>query len=286
MLDVIILVNLQDKNDLMQKFKAIFKKEKPVIAMIHVHALPGTPKQQFQPQEIIDKALEEARIYKNAGVDALMIENMHDVPYLKNDVGHEISTLMAIIAYLIKQEMQLPLGVQILAGANKAALAVAKAAAIDFVRAEGFVFAHTADEGIIEAQAAEIMRYRKQIGATDILVFTDIKKKHSSHAITQDISLLDTAKAARFFLTDGVIVTGNHTGSTASTEELTLLKKELDFPVLVGSGVALDNVADYLPICDAMIIGSYFKENGYWENAIDASRVKRFMERVEEIRMK
>jgi membrane complex biogenesis BtpA family protein len=280
------LVNLQDKNDLMQKFKAIFKKEKPVIAMIHIQALPGTPKHRFNAKEIIAKALEEARIYKDAGVDALMIENMHDVPYLKNDVGHEISTLLAIIAYLIKQETQLPLGVQVLAGANKAALAVAKAASIDFVRAEGFVFAHTADEGIIEAQAAEIMRYRKQIGAEDILVFTDIKKKHSSHAITQDISLLDTAKAARFFLTDGVIVTGNHTGSIASEEELTLLKKELNFPVLVGSGISLENLANYLPICDAMIVGSYFKEKGYWENPLDKKKVKVFMERVEEIRTK
>ena len=284
MLYLIILVNLQDKNDLMQKFKAIFKKEKPVIAMIHVQALPGTPKQQFQPQEIIAKALEEARIYKAAGVDALMIENMHDVPYLKNDVGHEISSVMAIIAYLIKQEIDLPLGIQILAGANKAALAVAKAAAIDFVRVEGFVFAHTADEGIIEAQAAEIMRYRKQIGASDILIFTDIKKKHSSHAITEDISLLDTALAAGFFLTNGVIVTGNHTGSTASTTDLAVLHEKLDFPVLVGSGVNLENVATYFPICDAMIIGSYFKEKGYWENPIDKQRVVALMEKVNNLR--
>ena len=268
----------------MHKFKAIFKISKPVIAMIHIKALPGTPKHHLTVETIVSEALKEAEIYHQAGVDALLIENMHDVPYLKNDVGHEISTVMAIIAYEIKKRYDLPLGIQILAGANKAALAVAKAANLDFVRVEGFVFAHTADEGIIEAQAAEILRYRKAIEAEDVLVFTDIKKKHSAHALTQDVSLLDTAKAARFFLTNGVIVTGNHTGTAASTSELQTLKATLDFPVLVGSGITIDNVATYFPICDAMIVGSYFKKSGYWENDIDTSRVKTFMEKVKNLR--
>lgn len=264
----------------MQKFSSIFKKEKPIIGMIHVQALPGTPRHKLESSQIIDEALNEARVYKKGGIDAIMIENMHDIPYIKNGVGHEVSSLMCLIAYLIKQETNLPVGIQILAGANKEALAVAKASSIDFIRAEGFVFAHTADEGIIEAQAGDLLRYRKQIEADSVAVFTDIKKKHSSHAITQDISLLDTAKAARFFLSDGVIITGSHTGEAASIDELKVLKDTLDFPILVGSGITQDNVANYLPICDAMIVGSFFKENGYWENALSYERVASFMELV------
>jgi len=264
----------------MQKFKSIFKIAKPVIGMVHVQALPGTPKNKMDPKKIIAKAIKEACIYKSAGIDAIMIENMHDLPYLKGGVGHEISTVMTLIAYLIKQETKLPIGIQILAGANKEALAAAKAANIDFIRAEGFVFAHTADEGIIEAQAGDLLRYRKQIEANNIAIFTDIKKKHSAHALTSDVSLLDTAKAARFFLSDGVIVTGNHTGSSASIDELKSLKELIDFPLLVGSGVTAKNVADYLPISDGMIIGSYFKEGGYWENNLSYDRVSKFMEHV------
>ena len=267
----------------MKKFQSIFKKEKPIIGMVHVQALPGTPKNKFDASKIIDEALKEARIYKKAGIDSIMIENMHDVPYLKREVGHEISSLMTLIAYLIKQETNVPVGIQILAGANKEALAVAKASTIDFIRAEGFVFAHTADEGIMEAQAAELLRYRKFIDADSIAIFTDIKKKHSSHAITQDISLLDTAKAARFFLSDGVIVTGDHTGSSASVEELKILRNNLDFPIFVGSGVTKENVGHYLPICDAMIIGSYFKEGGYWENELSYDRINNFMDMVRKI---
>lgn len=268
----------------MQKFQSIFKKEKPIIGMVHVQALPGTPKNRLDTSKIIDEALKEARLYKKAGIDSIMIENMHDVPYLKGKVGHEISSLMALIAYLIKQETNLPVGIQILAGANKEALAAAKASNIDFIRAEGFVFAHTADEGIIEAQAGELLRYRKMIDANSIAIFTDIKKKHSSHAITQDISLLDTAKAAQFFLSDGVIVTGNHTGTAASVEELKTLNDNLDFPVIVGSGITQDNVANYLQICDAMIIGSYFKEDGYWENKLSYERITNFMDFVSKIK--
>ena len=266
----------------MQKFRSIFKTELAVIGMIHLQALPGTPRNMHSPSQIIDMALKEAEILKKAGIDSIMIENMHDVPYLNRNVGHEISTLMAIIARQIKKLTGLPIGMQILAGANKEALAASKAAGIDFIRAEGFVFAHVADEGFMDAQAGELLRYRKQIGADAIAIFTDIKKKHSSHAITQDVSLLNTAKAAQFFRSDGVVVTGNNTGVPASIDDLKVLKSDLDFPVLVGSGITLENVAKYVPLCDAMIVGSYFKDKGQWQNDLNYDRAARFMDRVKE----
>ncbi|MEB8345396.1 BtpA/SgcQ family protein [Flavobacteriaceae bacterium KMM 6898] len=263
----------------MEKFKSIYKDTKPIIGMIHLKALPGTPKNTLNTSDIINAALQEADVYKKAGINAIMIENMHDVPYLKNGVGHEISSIMTLIGYLIKQRTKLPVGIQILAGANREALAAAKAADLDFIRAEGFVFAHVADEGIIEAQAGELLRYRKKIGADGIALFTDIKKKHSSHAITKDISLLDTAKAAQFFLSDGVIVTGDHTGVAASVDELKTLNG-LAIPVLIGSGITKDNVSDYWPLCNGMIVGSYFKKEGFWENDLDDNRVSEFMKLV------
>ncbi len=266
----------------MDKFTSVFNGTKPVIGMIHLKALPGTPKNSLNSSEIIRAALEEADIYTKAGIGAIMIENMHDVPYLKGNVGHEVSSLMTLIGYLIKQRTQLPVGIQILAGANLEALAAAKAAGLDFIRAEGFVFAHVADEGLIEAQAGELLRYRKNINAEEIAIFTDIKKKHSSHSITNDVSLLDTAKAAQFFLSDGIIITGSHTGVSASVEELNSLK-DLASPVLIGSGITKDNVADYWPLCDGMIVGSYFKKEGYWENELEYNRISEFMKLVKKL---
>lgn len=262
----------------MEKFKLIFGAKKVAIGVIHLQALAGTPRNELNPKQIIDSALQEAKTYRKAGIDSLIIENMHDVPYLKNEIGHEISTLMTIVSHEVKKETRLPLGIQILAGANRAALATAKSSGADFIRAEGFVFGHIADEGYIDAQAGKLLRYRKEIDAQSIAIFTDIKKKHSSHAITQDISLLETAKAAEFFLSDGVVITGGETGSSASLAELESLKGHLKIPVFVGSGITIDNFKSYVPLCDAMIIGSHFKEDGLWSNALNYDRVALFMD--------
>lgn len=110
---------------------------------------------------------------------------------------------MAVIGSEVRHASGLPLGVQILAGANLAAMAVAHACGASFVRVEGFVFAHVADEELIESSAGELLRYRRAIGADAVRVFADIKKKHSAHAITADVDLAETARAAEFFQADG-----------------------------------------------------------------------------------
>ena len=218
---------------------------KLLIGMIHLDALPGTPKYAGNVQSIIDSAISEARIYKNDGLKAIMIENMHDVPYLNNSSGPEITSTMAIIAYEIKKQTNLIVGIQVLASANKEAIAIAHSANLDFIRAEGFVFAHVADEGITDANAGTILRYRKQIGAENVLVFTDIKKKHSSHQITNDVSIVETAKAAEFFLSDGLIVTGSSTGTETNIDELLEVKRHSKLPVIIGSGLTSENIHKY-----------------------------------------
>jgi membrane complex biogenesis BtpA family protein len=255
----------------------LFNLNKPIIGMIHVDALPGTPKYKGSVNKIIEKAKSEALLYQSLGVPVLMIENMHDVPYLNRNVGPEITTLMSIILYEIKRTINMPLGIQILAGANKEAVASAHSAGADFIRAEGFVFAHVADEGMFNSDAGELLRYRKEIGAKNILIFTDIKKKHSSHSITADTDILETAKAAEFFLSDGVIITGSSTGKEPSLEEIKSVKNNVTLPVLAGSGITAENIKQYLEYCDALIIGSYFKQEGKWFNPIDPDRVKNIL---------
>jgi hypothetical protein len=254
--------------------------------MIHVRALPGTPKYAGDIPAILNHAITEAKVYKENGIDVLMIENMHDIPYLKRNVGPEVLALMSIVLYEVKRVSGLPTGIQILAGANKDAIAAALAAGADFIRAEGFVFGHIADEGNFESDAGELLRYRKQVGAEHVQVFTDIKKKHSSHAITSDISIVETAQAAEYFLSDGVIITGASTGKKPSLEEIQNVKANVGIPVMAGSGITMENVESYIRHCDALIIGSYFKDGGKWENPVDAFRVSQFMKKVEGIRQK
>ncbi len=255
----------------------LFPDPKPIIGVIHVGALPGAPANTQTVSEITAQAAREATIYRDCGVDGIIIENMHDVPYLRGSVGPEIVAAMAVIGHAVKLESRLPVGIQILAGANLEAMAVAHAANLDFIRAEGFVFAHVADEGFIQSSAAELLRYRKMIGANRVQVWTDVKKKHSSHAITADISLGATAEAVEFMRGDAVIVTGSVTGDAPKLADVQEVKAHCRLPVLLGSGVDANNIADFYQAADGFIIGSYFKADGHWANPVEAERVKKLM---------
>src|SRR2546421_198757 len=143
----------------------LFGVRRALIGAIHVDALPGTPSNRRGVAAIAEEAVADARAYHAAGFHGLIIENMHDRPYLKGLVGPEIGAAMAVIGAEVRRAVPLPLGVQVLAGANTWAVAVAHACGASFVRVEGFVFAHVADEGLIEATAGSLLRYRRAIGA-------------------------------------------------------------------------------------------------------------------------
>ncbi len=136
----------------------------------------------------------------------------------------------------------------------------------------------------MDSDAGELLRYRKQINAEKILIFTDIKKKHSSHAITSDVSIVDTGIAAEFFWSDGLIVTGKTTGSSTEPDDLTKVKESVKLPVLAGSGITESNISDYFPLADGFIVGSWLKKEGIWTNGPDPERIKKLMNKVEQLR--
>lgn len=262
--------------------RALFSAPRAVIGVIHVGALPGTPEAHEPVEAIIERAVGEARVYHAHGFHGVMIENMHDRPYLKGAVGPEIVGAMTAIGREVRRAVPLPLGVQVLAGANLEAMAVAQACGAAFVRVEGFVFAHVADEGIIESSAGRLLRYRKAIGAEGIRVFADIKKKHAAHAVTADVDLVETAHAAAFFLADGIIVTGVATGRAADPAEVRAVAEGAGIPTLVGSGITADNVGEYAA-ADAYIVGSWLKRGGVWTNPPDPARLDGLLRAIERL---
>ncbi len=243
-----------------------------VIGMVHVQALLGTPYSKFSIDEICQIAVEEALLYKKHKFDGIILENMHDRPYLKGAVGPEIVAGMTRVASEVKKAVgkDFPVGIQILAGANLEALSVALIAQCEFVRAEGCVFGHVADEGWIEACAGPLLRERKRLGGENIKIITDVQKKHSAHSVTSDLSLEDWIHGAEFFGMDGVILSGKATGKAASAEELLRAKATTKLPIIIGSGITVHNAKNYKD-ADAWIVGSSVKENGYWENPIDVA---------------
>jgi membrane complex biogenesis BtpA family protein len=192
---------------------------------------------------------------------------------------------MTMIGCAVRCAVNLPLGVQILAGANCEALAVAHSCGAQFIRAEGFVFASIADEGILEeADAGPLLRYRKSIGADDVKILADIKKKHSAHAITSDIDISENAKAAQFFGADGVIVTGIATGQAIKVNDLGTARVATTLPLIVGSGVTPESVKDLFAYADAVIVGSWYKREGVWSNSPDKKRCAELVKAVNSAR--
>lgn len=257
-----------------------------LIGMVHVRALPGSPRGQLSIEQIVSIAADEARLLVETGFDAVIIENMHDRPYIHGEHGPETVAAMTRVGLAVREAARdLALGIQILSGGNREAVAIAAAVGASFIRCENFVFAHVADEGVLlRAEAGPLLRYRKQVRAEGVRIYADIKKKHASHAITADVSIAEAAEAAEFFGADGVIVTGAATGKPASLEDVAAVADATELPLLVGSGVTPESAASLLKCADGLIVGSAIKEGGLWSNPIDADRCRAMVEAVQRAR--
>lgn len=253
--------------------------KKALIGMVHVGALPGTPGARQSVDELARRAAAEARIIADAGFDALLVENMHDRPYVVGPHGPEIVAAMTRVAAAVREALpDLPLGVQILAAGEREAVAVAHTVGAGFVRCENFVFAHVADEGLMaQACAGPLLRYRRSIGAEGVRLICDLKKKHAAHALTADVSLAEAACAAEFFGADGVIVTGLRTGAATSADDVAAARSGCGLPVLVGSGVTPESVPALFAHADALIVGSFIKAGGVWSAPVDPARCARIV---------
>lgn len=243
--------------------------------MVHVAALPGAPRSRRSLADIERTAAAEARLLIKAGFDGVIVENMHDAPYVTAHAP-ETTACMTRVALVVRDAApDTVLGVQVLSLGHKEALAVALAADAAFIRVENFVFAHVADEGLMPTAAAgELLRYRRQIGAERIHLVCDAKKKHAAHAITGDVPIGDACRAAEFFGADAVVVTGAHTGAATSPADLVAARAATRLPVWVGSGVTPAQVRPLLERADALIVGSSIKRGGVWSNPVDPARAK------------
>ncbi|MFK7882959.1 MAG: BtpA/SgcQ family protein [Phycisphaerales bacterium] len=259
-----------------QSWKLEANGPKKLIGMVHLGATPGTPGATLTPDQIVSQAVSEARLLADAGFDAVILENMHDTPYVHgDDLGPEVATLMARALNETRREIDRPIGIQILSGGNRHAMACAHNCGGSFIRCENFVFSHVADEGLLaKAEAGPLLRYRSSIGAGSIPVYCDIKKKHASHAITADLDVGEIAHAAEFCGADGLIVTGVSTGQAAEIQDVRRVRESCQLPILVGSGVTAETAANLLGYADALIVGSWIKQGGTWKNPVDGDRAR------------
>lgn len=247
---------------------------KSLIGMVHVGPLPGSPLHDGDLDAVVHRAVNDARALKETGFNALIVENMHDRPYVNAPHPPETVAAMTRIVLAVRDAIgDMPMGVQVLSRGECEALAIASICGGSFIRCENFVYAHIADEGLMaDAAAGPLLRRRKALGAGHVRILADVRKKHASHAITSDLSIADAVRAAEFAMADAVIITGAFTGDAPAVEDLRDARAATSLPVLAGSGVTGQNVEALLDAADAVIVGSWIKQGGDWRNAVDPAR--------------
>jgi membrane complex biogenesis BtpA family protein len=260
--------------------------DKFLTAVIALLPLPGAPRYAGDETKILDQALSDLEQYKAAGVDCILLENSYDLPYVRPPLPAAAMDLTTRIAREIRRRFSNPIGIQVLEAANETALQIAHAADLDFLRVEGYVFAHIGGAGLIEGCAGHLLRKRKALGCDHIRIFADVKKKHCSHALTGDLDILDEIKQAEFFLVDGIIVTGARTSEPPNPEELRRVKANAHVPVLIGSGMTPENMATYFALADGFIVGSTFREGGRFLGRLDPQRLQAFVGEFEACKSK
>jgi hypothetical protein len=257
----------------------IFGREKALIGMIHCPPFPGAPRYRGAGMdEIYDTCMRDAEACIEGGLHGLMIENHGDVPFSKpEDIGCETAAFMSVVTDRVRRATGVPLGVNVLANAPIHGFAIAAAGGASFIRVNQWANAYVANEGFMEGRAAEAMRYRSALRAEHVRVFTDSHVKHGSHAIVADRSIVEMTRDLAFFDSDCIIATGQRTGDAATVEEITEIAGATHLPLMVGSGVNEDNVADILALTNGVIIGSSLKVDGVWWNPVDISKVRSFL---------
>ena len=261
----------------------IFSTAKPAIGMLHIPALPGSPRNALGLDAIADRVLADAEALDAGGIDGLIIENFGDVPFYPNDVPPHTVAFMTRLALEVKRRFNLPLGINVLRNDGRAALAVAAAAAARFIRVNIYTGARLTDQGIIQGTAHEILRYRKLLGC-NVKVFADVDVKHSAPLAVRKLED-DVADIVSRGCADAVIVTGSATGSPTSVEDLRVAREvAAPAPVIAASGVDLMNAAAILKVADGLIVGTSFKRDSVTTNPVDIDRVRAFMEAIRKAR--
>lgn len=252
----------------------------PIIGMIHLEALPGTPR--FESRESVrERAVQDARALTTGGVDGLIVENFGDAPFHPDDVPKHIVAEMTRLVGTVCEAVEIPVGVNVLRNDALAALSIAAATDASFVRVNVHSGARVTDQGLIEGNAHETLRLRERLAA-DVRILADVAVKHSVPVSTEDVER-ETRDAVERGLADAVVVSGTGTGRAVDRERLTTVARVTDkfgVPAYVGSGVTHETASELLSIADGAIVGSALKENGNTRNAVDESRVESLVESI------
>lgn len=255
----------------------IFKTPNPIIGVVHLLPLPTSPRWGGSLKAVIDRAEQEVTALASGGVDGVIIENFFDAPFTKNQVDPAVVSAMTLIVQRLMHLVTLPVGINVLRNDAQSAMAIASCVPCQFIRVNVLTGVMATDQGLIEGQAHQLLRYRRELGS-DVKILADVLVKHARPLGSPNLTIA-VKEAIERGLADGVILSGWATGSPPSLEDLELASAAANgTPVFIGSGADWENISTLIQAADGVIVSSSLKRRGQIEQPIDPIRVSQFVE--------
>lgn len=255
--------------------KELFGTDKPVIGLVHMHAMPTDPK--YDPiagiQGVLKAARADLQALQDGGIDGVLFCNEFSIPYTDDVQPVTIATMARVIGEL-KSEIRVPLGV-CLAGNAEMGFDLAAAVEADFIR-EIMHGAAAGVYGINSTNPGRIERRRAQLGLMGCKTMTAIVQEGTRQVAERPIQ--EVAKTLAFNLNpDTMLVYSSTPGSAIDIEQVKAIKSVTDTPVMAANGVKIETIREILSVTDGAIVATGIKVDGKFFNPVDPERVKALM---------
>lgn len=256
--------------------ESIWPGRAPIVGMVHLLPLPGSPRWGASPEAVFDRAVADAEALTQAGFDGILVENYADVPFKKGPVPPETVAAMTAAIAAVRGVTDLPVGVNVLRNDAHAALAIATATGACFIRVNVHTGSMWTDQGLVEGQAADTLRLRAQLDRS-IAILADVHVKHATPPSGSEIGTA-ASDCWRRGLADALVVSGSGTGMPTDVRDLEAVRAAVpEARIFVGSGITSENASRVLPLVDGAIVGSSVMTDGVAGAGVDVDRARVLM---------
>ncbi len=257
--------------------KQLFKTPNPIIGVVHLLPLPTSPRWGGSLKTVIERAEREATALASGGVDGIIVENFFDAPFTNGQVDPAVVSAMTLIVDRLMNLVTVPIGINVLRNDGLSGLAIASCVGASFIRVNVLTGVMATDQGLIEGQAHQLLRYRRELGS-EVKILADVLVKHARPLGSPNLTTAVQETIERG-LADGVILSGWATGNPPSFEDLELaIAAAKGTPVFIGSGANWENISTLMQAADGVIVCSSLKRHGQLEQPVDPIRVSQFVE--------
>nr|WP_263011704.1 MULTISPECIES: BtpA/SgcQ family protein [unclassified Laspinema] len=266
---------VRDSNNV--DLKQLFKTPNPIIGVVHLLPLPTSPRWGGSLKTVIERAEREATALASGGVDGIIVENFFDAPFTNGQVDPAVVSAMTLIVDRLMNLVTVPIGINVLRNDALSGLAIASCVGASFIRVNVLTGVMATDQGLIEGQAHQLLRYRRELGS-EVKILADVLVKHARPLGSPNLTTAVQETIERG-LADGVILSGWATGNPPSFEDLELaIAAAKGTPVFIGSGANWDNISTLMQAANGVIVCSSLKRHGQLEQPVDPIRVSQFVE--------